>query len=127
MKNANPVATPYVVSLKLCKKGEGKPVDTTMFQSLVGNLMYLTATRPDIAVSLLSRFMEKPYSNYWEAAKRILRYIKGIVDYGIFDKTHEPIKLVGYTDSDLGGSIDDSRSTSVYVLQETANCGTFHH
>ncbi|GAA0166120.1 transmembrane signal receptor [Lithospermum erythrorhizon] len=118
MKNSNPVSTPCVTCLKLSKNGEGKLVDQTLFRSLVRNLMYLTATRPDImyAVSLISRFMEKPYSSHWEAAKRILRYIKGTIDYGIFYKTRVPVQLVGYTDSDFGGSIDDSRSTSGYAF-----------
>ena len=78
MMNANPVSTPCVAGSKLCKNGEGKFVDPTIFRSLVGNLMYLTATRLDIMyeISLISRFMEKPFSNHWEAAKRILRYVK---------------------------------------------------
>jgi hypothetical protein len=89
-----------------------------MFRSLVGNLMYLTATRPDImfAVSLISRFMEAPYSEHWEAAKRILRYVKGTTDYGIFYQANVPITLFGYTDSDLAGSVDDSKSTSGYAF-----------
>ncbi|GAA0186911.1 transmembrane signal receptor [Lithospermum erythrorhizon] len=118
MKNSNPVSTPCVTGLKLSKNGEGKLVDQTLFRSLAGNLMYLTATRPDImyAVSLISRFMEKPYSSHWEAAKRILRYINGTIDYGIFYKTRVPVQLVGYTDTDFGGSIDDSRSTLGYAF-----------
>lgn len=80
--------------------------------------MYLTATRPDIvfAVSLISRFMKKPYSNHWEVTKRILRYVKGTIGHGIFYEAQVPIKLVGYSDSDLGGSIDDSRITSSYAF-----------
>ena len=81
--------------------------------------MYLTTTRPDImyVVSLVSRFMEKLFSNHWEAAKRILRYVKkNSFDYGIFYQTNVPVNLVGYTDSDLAGSIDDSKSTSGYVF-----------
>jgi hypothetical protein len=118
MENANPVVTPCITGLKLSKNGEGRLIDSTKFRSLVGNLMYLTATRPDImyAVSLVSRFMEKPHSNHWEAAKRILRYIKGTVDYGIFYEANVPVKLIGYTDSDLAGSIDDCKSTSGYVF-----------
>ncbi|CAL8157460.1 unnamed protein product [Prunus armeniaca] len=118
MENANPISTPCVTGLKLSKDGEGKLVNSTMFQSLVGNLMYLTATRPDImfSVSLVSRFMENPYSNHWEAAKRILRYVKGTVDYGIFYEANIPINLVGYTDSDLAGSVDDCKSTSGYFF-----------
>ncbi|KAL3645031.1 hypothetical protein CASFOL_010211 [Castilleja foliolosa] len=118
MENSNPVSTPCITGLKLSKEGEGKLVNPTMFRSLIGNLMYLTATRPDImfSVSLISRFMEKPYSNHWEAAKRILRYVKGTIDYGIFYEKNAYIKLSGFTDSDLGGSVDDSKSTSGYVF-----------
>ena len=118
MENANPVSTPCTTGLKLSKEGEGRLINSTIYRSLIGNLMYLTSTRPDIvyAVSLLSRFMEKPYSNHWEAAKRILRYVKGTIDYGIFYQANIPVNLIGYTDSDLAGSIDDSRSTSGYVF-----------
>ena len=79
MEHSNSVSTPCLTGLKLSKEGEGKLVDPTMFRSLIENLIYLTATRPDImfAISLVSRFMEKPFSNHWEAAKRILRYVKG--------------------------------------------------
>ncbi|KAG6528167.1 hypothetical protein ZIOFF_010317 [Zingiber officinale] len=105
MENANPTSTPYVVGLKLSKHGEGKLVNPTMFRSLVGNLMYLIATRPDItyAVSLVSQFMEKPFSNHWETTKRILRYVKGTLDYGIFYQASVLVNLIGYTDSDLAG------------------------
>ncbi|XP_052478408.1 secreted RxLR effector protein 161-like [Gossypium raimondii] len=118
MENANPVSTPCITSLKLSKEGEGKLVNSTIFRSLVGKLMYLTSTRPDIVyvVSLVSRFIEKPYSNHWEVAKRILRYVKGTIEYGIFYKANTLVDLIGYTDSDLAGSIDDSRSTSGYVF-----------
>ena len=72
MENANPVSTPCITGLKLSKNGEGKLVDSTLFRSLVGNLMCLIATRPDImhAVSLINRFMEKPFSNHWEGCKK---------------------------------------------------------
>ncbi|XP_059639087.1 secreted RxLR effector protein 161-like [Cornus florida] len=119
IEQANPVSTPCITGIKLSKNGELKLVDSTMFRSLVGNLMYLIATRPDImfAVNLVSRFMEKPHSSHWEAAKRILRYVKGTTDYGIFYQANiVPVKLVGYTDSDLAGSIDDSKNTSGYVF-----------
>ena len=60
--------------------------------------------------------MEKPYSNHWEAAKRILRYVKGTIDYEILYKANTLVDLISYTDSDLVGNIDDSRSTSGYVF-----------
>ena len=66
MENANSIATPCVAGQKLTKDGEGKLINSTMFRSLVENLMYLIGTRPDItyAINLVSRFMEKPYSNH---------------------------------------------------------------
>ena len=80
--------------------------------------MYLTATRPDImhAVSLISRFMERPKEAHWQAEKIILRYVKGTKRYGILYTTSENFELIGYTDSDWAGSIDDQKSTSDYVF-----------
>ncbi|KAL8102434.1 hypothetical protein AgCh_027063 [Apium graveolens] len=78
MENANFVSTPVAVGLKLRKNDDSELIDLALFRSLVGNLMYLTAIRPDIAygVNLLSRFMECPRRSHWEAGKRILRYIE---------------------------------------------------
>ncbi|XP_038687506.1 secreted RxLR effector protein 161-like [Tripterygium wilfordii] len=60
--------------------------------------------------------MEKPFSNHWEAAKRILRYVRGTLDHGIFYEANIPINLVGYIDSDVAGSMDDSKSISGYIF-----------
>ncbi|XP_048317946.1 secreted RxLR effector protein 161-like [Ziziphus jujuba] len=62
------------------------------------------------------KFMENPYSNHLEAAKRLLRYVKRTIDYGIFYQANLPINLIGYTDSDLAGSIDDNKSVAGYVF-----------
>ena len=77
MLNCKPAVTPITTGTKLSKEDDGSKVDPTMYKRLVGSLMYLTATRPDImfAVSLISRFMESPKNTYWQAGKRILRYI----------------------------------------------------
>ncbi|CAL8991938.1 unnamed protein product, partial [Prunus brigantina] len=86
----------------LQKVGAGKLVNPTFFKQLVGSLRYLTATRPDITfgVGLISRFMEAPRQLHMQAAKRILRYVKGTQSDGIFYSANCPVKLVGYTDSD---------------------------
>ncbi|GJW00849.1 retrovirus-related pol polyprotein from transposon TNT 1-94 [Tanacetum coccineum] len=75
-------------------------------------------SKPDIlfAVGLISRFMEEPTTKHSKIAKRILRYIKGTVDYGMFYSTSEDFKLVGYSDSDWAGSKDDGRSTSGFLF-----------
>ena len=86
MQDSKAAITPTVMGLKLSKEDNSKDFDPSLYKSIVGSLMYLTATRPDImyAVSLISRFMEKPTEAHWQAAKRILRYVKGTKRYGIF-------------------------------------------
>lgn len=80
--------------------------------------MYLTATRPDImfVVSLICRYMEQPTKTHLHAAKKILRYLKGTVDYGVFYKTGGKTEIVAYMDSDYAGDLDDRKSTSGYVF-----------
>jgi hypothetical protein len=80
---------------------------------MVGSIMYLAAIRPDImyGVSLISRFMETPKESHWKAGKRILRYVNGTKYFGIMYSTSEDFKLIGYTDNDCGGNIDDRKST----------------
>eukprot|EP00253_Pinus_taeda_P018240 PITA_18240 len=75
MEECKAANTPTVMGLKLSKEDSSKDFDPSLYKSIVGNLMYLTATRPDImyAVSLISRFMERPKESHWQAAKRILR------------------------------------------------------
>lgn len=104
--------------LKLSAKFSSPVVDETEFRQLVGSLIYLTATRPDIyfAVSYISRFMTAPKADHWIVAKRVLRYVKGTSNYGIlYSRCNDP-KLIGYTDSDWAGSVDDKKSTSGYVF-----------
>lgn len=85
MNNNRPVDNHVVPSYKLCKKGNGTEVDATTYKQIVGSLMYLTATRPDLmyVVCLISRYMEKPIDIHLQVAKRVLRYLKGTVDMGI--------------------------------------------
>ncbi|GKB06944.1 retrovirus-related pol polyprotein from transposon TNT 1-94 [Tanacetum coccineum] len=118
MDKCNPVGTPIEHKAKPSKHDGGKAVDSTLFKSLVGSLRYLTCTRPDIlfAVGLISRFMEEPTTKHSKIVKRILRYIKGTVDYGMFYSTSEDFKLVGYSDSDWAKSKDDGRSTSGFLF-----------
>lgn len=99
---------------RLLNVDKGAEVDSTLFKQLVGSLMYLTATRPDIAhsVSLISRFMEHPKENHFLAAKRILRYLKGTQNLGIFYKAGGNEELFAYTDSDYAGGLEDRKSTS---------------
>ena len=118
MSNCKTTPTLVIKGLKLSKDDEGSIVDPTLFKRIVGNLMYLTATRSDImyGVSLISRFMESPKVSHWQVGKRILRYVSGTKDLGIMYSISENFKLIGYTDSDNGGSIDDRKITSGYTF-----------
>jgi hypothetical protein len=93
-------------------------VDATLYRSLVGNLLYLTTTRPDImfAASLLSRFMHSPSHFHFAAGKIVFRYIQGITSDGITYCEKSIVKLLGFCDSDWGGYVDDMKGTSGYAF-----------
>eukprot|EP00253_Pinus_taeda_P024503 PITA_24503 len=78
MQECKAAITPTVMGLKLSKEDSSKDFDPSLYKSIVGSLMYLTVTRPDImfVVSLIFRFMERPKEAHWKVAKRILRYVK---------------------------------------------------
>ena len=100
--------------LKLSKEGPEPQVDATYYRSIIGGLRYLTHTRPDItfAVGYVSRFMEAPTTAHLAAVKHLLRYIAGTRKYGCRYTKRNGGKLIGYSDSDLAGDVDDRKSTS---------------
>ncbi|XP_075645448.1 secreted RxLR effector protein 161-like [Castanea sativa] len=118
MEKSNNVKNPIVTGVRLMKDEEGSKVNATVYKQLVGSLMYLTATRPDLmyVVSLISRFMASPTELHLLAAKRVLRYLKGTVDLGVFYRNEGNGELMAYTDSDYAGDVDDRKNTSGYVF-----------
>ncbi|WOH04396.1 hypothetical protein DCAR_0623805 [Daucus carota subsp. sativus] len=118
MLECKPVPTPMVPNSKLCSEEGQELKDGTVYRQLVGSLIYLTLSRPDIsyAVGVISRFMQNPRKPHFEAAKRILRYIKGSIDYGLLYKKNEDCELAGYCDADYAGDCDTRRSTTGYVF-----------
>jgi len=122
MKNCNPCAIPMEVRLKLSKKENEEIVDPTAYRSIIGRLRYLVNTRPDLtyAVGVVSRHMEAPSKEHWTAVKRILRYLKGTVRFGCKYQRGYELKtlLLGFSDSDFAGDVEDRRSTpgAVYFL-----------
>jgi hypothetical protein len=113
MEECNPAKTPIPLGKKLSKKYEDPTVDSTLYKILVGSLLYLTTTRPDImyASILISRFMESPKDSHWKMAKRILRYVAGTLNFGLWYTKSDSNQLSGYTDSDFSGNLDDRKST----------------
>lgn len=118
MEDCNPVNNPMVPGTKLSKDMEGEDVDPSLYKQLIGSLMYLTATRPDImfVVCFLSRFMVQPKAAHLLAVKRVLRYIKGTLQMGLLYTSFGEGSLQAYTDSDFAGDIDSGRSTSGYAF-----------
>ena len=118
MENCKPTATPMNQKDKFSKEDETARVNEEKYRSLIGCLLYLTATRPDIlyATNLLSRFMHCLSELHMRAAKRILRYIKGTCSFGVKFMQCKTLKLHGFSDSDWGGFIDDMKSTSGFCF-----------
>lgn len=118
MQNYNSVSNPIIPGQKVGRDEAGVKVDSTFYKQMVGSLMYLTATRPDLmfVVCLISRFMANPTELHLATAKRIMRYLKGTLEFGIWYGRGGNGDLLGYTDSDYAGDIDDCKSTSGYVF-----------
>ena len=119
MEMSNPVKNPIVPGCKLSKhEGSAVNVDATEYKKLVGSLLYLTTTRPDLmyVVGLISRYMEKPTELHLQAGKRILRLLKGTMELGIGYRKGGDGSLIAFADSDYAGDIDDRKSTSGYVF-----------
>ena len=96
------MTTPMTSNLNLLSDASSKAIDATMYHQMIGSLMYLTNTRLDIfsAVNTLIQFLMDPRHVHLIAAKHILRYLKGIVDYGLKYEANQKINLEGYVDSD---------------------------
>ncbi|XP_040934516.1 uncharacterized mitochondrial protein AtMg00810-like [Gossypium hirsutum] len=120
MTNCKPASTPMVQREKIFCKSDHKRVDKKGYRSLVGCLLYLTVTMPDImyGMSLLSRFMHCSNIAYFKVAKRVLRYVKGTLNFGVKFEKAEELKLLGYSDSDWAGSADDMKNTSGKLLSD---------
>ncbi|XP_074351548.1 secreted RxLR effector protein 161-like [Apium graveolens] len=110
--------------LMITKDEGGIAVNSTKYKSLVGELRYLVHTQPDIAfpVDMVRRFMDGPTVKHLTIVKRILRYIKGTLSFGlIYSRDSRNNFLTGYSDSDLVGHVDDKKSNGgmVFYLNES--------
>ncbi|KAK2459144.1 putative mitochondrial protein [Trifolium repens] len=114
MDNAAHKRTPAPTHLKLTKDEKGISVDQSLYRSMIGSLLYLTASRPDItyAVGVCARYQADPKVSHMTQVKRILKYVNGTSDYGIMYSHCEDSTLYGYCDADWAGSADDRKSTS---------------
>ncbi|XP_074377149.1 secreted RxLR effector protein 161-like [Apium graveolens] len=118
MINCRPAPTPMEQNLKLKANIEKELKNVRTYRTLVGSLIYLTITRPDISfsVGVVSQFMQKPRKPHLDAANRILRYLKHTINYGLMYKEGADILLSGFTDADWAGDPSSRRSTSGYTF-----------
>ncbi|XP_039128913.1 uncharacterized mitochondrial protein AtMg00810-like [Dioscorea cayenensis subsp. rotundata] len=114
MKLCKPVSTPLAVNEKLEEGDSDKFSDPGTYRSLIGKLLYVTHTRPDIVfpVNYLSRFMNQPSKIQFIVAKRVVRYLAGTKTLGLWYSRGDDGELEAFSDSDWGGSKADRKSTS---------------
>ncbi|GJY75708.1 hypothetical protein Tco_0480824 [Tanacetum coccineum] len=112
--NVKTASTPIETQKPLVKDEEASDVDVHLYRSMIGSLMYLTASRPDImfAVCACSRFQVTPKSSHLSAVKRIFRYLKGKPKLGLWYPRVSSFDLESYSDSDYAGANLDRKSTT---------------
>ena len=118
-----PADTPLAVNHGLQIREGAKLTDSSRYQRLVGKLIYLSHTRPDIAyaVGVVSQFMHKPQTDHMEAALRICRYLKGTPGHGVLFAKNGHLEIHGYTDADWAGNrmIGNQQQATLPLLEVT--------
>ncbi|GJY36371.1 hypothetical protein Tco_0421749 [Tanacetum coccineum] len=114
MESSDPVDTPMVEKSKLDEDTQGRAVDPTHYRGMVGTLMYLTASRPDLTFSICmcARYQAKPIKKHLHAVKRIFKYLRGTVNRGLLYPKDSSITLTAYANADHAGCQDTRRSIS---------------
>ncbi|GJQ96936.1 retrovirus-related pol polyprotein from transposon TNT 1-94 [Tanacetum coccineum] len=114
METCEPVDTPMVEKSKLDEDPQGKAVDPTRYRGMIGTLMYLTSSRPDLVfdVRMCARYQEKPTERNLHAVKIIFRYLRGTINMGLWYSKDSCTTLTAFADADHGGCQDTRRITS---------------
>ncbi|XP_040996133.1 uncharacterized mitochondrial protein AtMg00810-like [Juglans microcarpa x Juglans regia] len=115
---SKPAAFPMESNLKLTIDDSEPYEDPSAYRKLVGRLLYLTITRPDLAysVQVLSQFLAKPTVNHHKAAVRVLRYLKATPGQGLFFPSTSELQLKAFSDSDWAGCIDSKKSITGFAV-----------
>jgi hypothetical protein len=106
--------TPLSTNVKISADLTSKQADPTLSKSMIGSLLYLTASRPDIvfSVRVCARFQTNPKESHLIAIKCIIRYVNATVNYGIYFSRETNLVVAGYSDADWAGNTDDRKITS---------------
>nr|GFA14454.1 uncharacterized mitochondrial protein AtMg00810-like [Tanacetum cinerariifolium] len=113
-KSCDPMDTPMVEKSKLDEDREGQAVDQSHYRGMIGTLLYLTASRPDLqfAICMCARYQARPTKKHVHAVKRIFRYLRGTVNQGLWYPKDSSVALTAFADADHAGCQDTRRSTS---------------
>ncbi|GJX38280.1 retrovirus-related pol polyprotein from transposon TNT 1-94 [Tanacetum coccineum] len=113
LHSTDSVDTPMIENKKLDEDLQGKQVDATYYRGMIGSLMYLIASRPDLnyVICLCSRYQAKPTEKHLQAVKRIFQYLNGTINMGLWYSKDINMSLTAYADSDHAGCQDTRRST----------------
>ncbi|GJY78808.1 retrovirus-related pol polyprotein from transposon TNT 1-94 [Tanacetum coccineum] len=114
LHSTDSVDTPMIENKKLDEDLQGKQVDATLYRGMIGSLMYLTASRPDLnyVVCLCARYQAKPTEKHLQVVKRIFRYLNGTINIGLWYSKDTDMSLTAYADADHARCQDTRRSTS---------------
>ncbi|XP_070009738.1 uncharacterized protein [Nicotiana sylvestris] len=114
MEESKEIDTPFATTTKLDIDEPGSSVDQKLYRGMIGSLLYLTTSRPDIifSVGLCARFQANPKESHLTVVKRILRYLKGTTDLCLWYSKGSNFDLVGYADADYAGFLVDRKNTS---------------
>ena len=114
LKKATHARTPMATNAKLTNDLSGEFVNVTLYRRMIGCLLYLIDSRPDIAfsVGICSRFQSNPKVSHLNAIKRIIKYVSGTCDYGLFYSKESNMSLAGYSDADWASNVDNRKSTT---------------
>jgi hypothetical protein len=123
MEGCKPMDTPLPRNWRKEDATSGEVVDSTVYQQLVGSLMYLVNRRLDIfyVVNQLSQVMVKPTKLFWKEGKNVLRYLRGTFEYGLWYRQMDELKLHGFTNAYWESSPTDKKSTSggIFSIRST--------
>ena len=103
----------FLSGIKLGEFGESPLVDNSLYRQLIGSLLYIRHSRPDLeyGVGVVAIYMHQNHEIHWKETKRILHYVQGNRHFGVHYVAGSPLELVGFSDSDLPGDPNDRKST----------------
>ena len=113
-KSASSVRTPMGPNVKLTVDLLGKSVDSSLYRSMIGSLLYLTVSRPDISYSVpvCARYQANPKESHMTSLKKIIKYVKTTTNFGVWYSKDTNDVLAGYSDANWAGNAADRKSTS---------------